>query len=174
MQGRGRGPPSFEGRGICNPYCLAFKSEVHARKLDRDGACRVAKFRDLRLPRPLVKYRSPSCQTGPTPAVCGRPSGSPCRGRIHRADPLDRTQGDHLPWATAMLRCHIDQDSSLRSACGGARLPSFGTELNVGRATTVTSVPLRSSARRAKGFRHYGTQGVAVLPASVQPTSALA
>src|SRR6266498_222571 len=35
----------------------------------------VARLRALRVSGPLVKYRSPSSQSAPIPAACGRPSG---------------------------------------------------------------------------------------------------
>jgi hypothetical protein len=35
----------------------------------------AARLRAFRVPAPLVKYSSPSSQTAPTPAACGRPSG---------------------------------------------------------------------------------------------------
>jgi len=38
-------------------------------------AGRMARLRDLRVAGPLVKYRSPSNQTAPIPAACGRPPG---------------------------------------------------------------------------------------------------
>src|SRR5262245_13869262 len=46
----------------------------------------TARFRDLSVPGPLVKYSASSAHTAPTPAECGRPSGRAVATKKVRSD----------------------------------------------------------------------------------------
>ena len=58
--------------------CVASPSNTRSMPLSETemlAAGFAARFLDLRVSEPLVKYSWPSCHSAPTPAACGLPSG---------------------------------------------------------------------------------------------------